>query len=261
MLASRIGGTLAFDTRNSVTLADRGQRTEVFGELTGGPLGGDIPVYKLEAKSGWYFKGLAKGHILEVIGKIGVVDDINGGVPLQNAGQVRQLNTYTSVSGQRLATNYVRGVPQYTYVGGTNTTVSVPVVNAEQNRVPFFERYYLGGAYSLRGFRYRNVSPKETGINGIGFEPIGGNSYYMVSAEYSIPVIDRVRVAAFYDMGNVYYNSYEYDFGTFSAAVGLGLRLNLPIGPLRLDLGLPMRKANDEKDQIFNFTVGYNRDF
>ena len=261
MLASRLGGTLAYDTRNSVTLADRGQRTEIFGELSGGPMGGDIPMYKLEAKSGWYFKGLAKGHVLELLGKIGVVDSINEGVPLQNAGQVRQLNTTTSVSGQHLTTNFVRGLPVTQWVGGTNTTTSTPVMNAEQNRVPFFERYYLGGAYSLRGFRYRNVSPKETGINGVGMEPIGGNSYYMLSAEYSIPIIDRVRVAAFYDMGNVFYDSYDYQFGTFSASAGLGLRLNLPIGPLRLDLGMPIRKANDEKSQIFNFTVGYNREF
>jgi len=146
-------------------------------------------------------------------------------------------------------------------VGGTTNYVSSPVVNAPQNTVPFFERYNLGGAYSLRGFRYRDVSPKEAGINGVEPQPIGGNSYFMVSAEYSIPIVDRVRVAAFYDMGNVYYNSYQFSLGTFSASVGAGLRLNLPIGPLRLDLGFPIQKANNERDQIFNFTVGYTREF
>ena len=261
MVASRLGGSLAYDTRNSYTLPDHGQRSELLAEMAGGPLGGDISLYKLEAKSSWYFRGLAKGHVLEMIGRVGVVDSLNGGYPLQNAGEVRQMNTSAVVTGQHYVTKLVHGVPTVFAVGGTTNYVSSPVVNAPQNTVPFFERYNLGGAYSLRGFRYRDVSPKEAGINGVEPQPIGGNSYFMVSAEYSIPIVDRVRVAAFYDMGNVYYNSYQFSLGTFSASVGAGLRLNLPIGPLRLDLGFPIQKANNERDQIFNFTVGYTREF
>ncbi len=50
--------------------------------------------------------------------------------------------------------------------------------------VPFYDRYYLGGLYSLRGFKYRNIAPREAGFN----EPVGGDSYMFGSAEYSIPV-------------------------------------------------------------------------
>jgi outer membrane protein insertion porin family len=63
-------------------------------------------------------------------------------------------------------------------------------------------------------------------------------------------------------MGNVYYNPWEFNLGTFSADVGIGLRLNLPIGPLRLDYGYPVSTANQESQSgKFNFTVGYTRDF
>ena len=73
---------------------------------------------------------------------------------------------------------------------------------------------------------------------------------------------ERVRVAAFYDMGNVYYETFDFDLGEFSANVGIGLRLNLPIGPLRLDYGYPVREANNEADGgQFNFSVGYTREF
>src|ERR1019366_10797044 len=70
--------------------------------------------------------------------------------------------------------------------------------------VPFFERYYLGGPYSLRGFKYRYVSPREPGYN----EPIGGDTYWFWSAEYSIPIFEQergigVRAALFYDIGSV----------------------------------------------------------
>jgi outer membrane protein insertion porin family len=134
--------------------------------------------------------------------------------------------------------------------------------NLRRNDVPFFERYFLGGAYSLRGFRYRDVSPQEAGIRGVGLEPVGGNSYYLAYSEYSLPIIDRVRVAAFADMGNVYYNSYQFKLDQFNADVGLGLRLNLPIGPLRFDYGIPIHDSNNlSGGGRFNFTVGYQREF
>src|SRR2546427_797795 len=78
--------------------------------------------------------------------------------------------------------------------------------------VPFYDRYYLGGLYSLRGFKYRSISPRQgtPGQPGFFSEPIGGDSLWFGSAEYSIPIIDRLRFALFYDVGNV--SSKPYDF-------------------------------------------------
>jgi outer membrane protein insertion porin family len=203
-LLSRLGGSLAYDTRNGVLLPDKGQRTEFSAELAGGPLGGDKTFYKLELKSGWYFKGLLPGHVLELIGQTGVAESLQSG------------------------------------------------------DVPFYERYYLGGLYSMRGFKYRSVSPREYGYS----EPIGGDSYWFGSAEYSIPVIERLRLAVFYDAGQVSPKPFSYDFSNLNDNWGIGLRLNLPIGPLRLDYGIPIHhdQYNGTSGQ-FQFGVGYTRQF
>ena len=123
--------------------------------------------------------------------------------------------------------------------------------------VPIFERFFLGGLDSLRGYRYRDIGPHDE----FG-EPLGGNSYWTASAEYSIPIIERVRLAAFYDIGMVYEKPWRFDFTQYADNWGFGLRLNLPIGPLRLDYGIPIHnsvgKAGAGK---FQFSVGYQRPF
>lgn len=122
------------------------------------------------------------------------------------------------------------------------------------NRVPIYDRLYLGGANSLRGFRYRDVSPKDR--NG---EPIGGQSLARFTAEYTIPVIEKVRVALFFDAGFV--NSGAWDFGTqnLNSDYGLGLLLEIPaIGPIRIDYAIPIEsdRFNDSSGK-FQFNIGY----
>jgi outer membrane protein insertion porin family len=132
--------------------------------------------------------------------------------------------------------------------------------------VPFYEHYYLGGLNTLRGFRYRSISPREPGFS----EPIGGNTYWFGYAEYSIPIFQQekergvgIRLAAFYDVGNVESGSYDYyHLHHFNDNWGIGLRLNLPIGPLRLDYGVPITHDQDNGGSgRFQFGVGYTRDF
>jgi outer membrane protein insertion porin family len=139
--------------------------------------------------------------------------------------------------------------------------------------VPFYDRYFLGGPNSLRGFRFRSVSPREGGPlfpgEGASREPIGGDTYWFGSAEYSLPIIQSpkengvgLRFAMFYDIGNVMANSYSYNFDKYLDNWGLGVRLNLPIGPLRLDYGIPIHhdRFNSGSGQ-FQFNVGYTRPF
>ncbi len=124
--------------------------------------------------------------------------------------------------------------------------------------VPFYERYYLGGLYSLRGFQYRSVSPREYPFT----EPIGGDTYWFGSLEYSIPIMEKLRVAAFYDIGNVDADPYDFKVTALNDNIGLGLRLNLPIGPLRLDYGIPINHDQyNSGNGRFQFGVGYTREF
>ncbi|MGA2245193.1 MAG: outer membrane protein assembly factor BamA [Verrucomicrobiota bacterium] len=209
---NRFGGSLAYDTRNSVQLPNHGQRTEISGEFSAG----DESFYKLELTTEWYFPGFFKGHVLEIGGRTGVADSVGGG------------------------------------------------------DVPFYDRYYLGGLYSLRGFQYRNVAPREpysSSAPGVPTEPIGGDTYWFGSIEYSIPIFEQeggvgLRFALFYDVGEVDGGPYTLS-GDIDDNWGVGLRLNIPhLGPLRLDYGIPITtdKYNGSSGQ-FQFGVGWSRPF
>jgi outer membrane protein insertion porin family len=69
-LISKVGLSLAYDTRNSLVLPDHGQRTEVSTQVASSP--GDTDFYKLELRTGWYFKGFGSNQVLEVGARIGV---------------------------------------------------------------------------------------------------------------------------------------------------------------------------------------------
>jgi outer membrane protein insertion porin family len=128
----------------------------------------------------------------------------------------------------------------------------------DSESVPIFDRFFLGGLTSLRGYRYREVGPVDENE-----EPIGGNYYWFGSAEYSIPVIERVRFAVFYDIGMAYSFQDQYNIGNYNDNWGVGIRLNLPIGPLRFDYGIPINDSDGINDSSgrFQFSAGYTRDF
>lgn len=118
--------------------------------------------------------------------------------------------------------------------------------------VPIFERLYLGGANNLRGFPYREVGPQDsTG------EPIGGQSMARATIEWTFPIIEKVRGAIFYDTGFVNADAWSFDFKHIASDIGVGIRLNLPIGPMRLDYGYPLQRDGYNGGGRFNFSVGY----
>ncbi len=119
--------------------------------------------------------------------------------------------------------------------------------------VQVFDALYLGGANTLRGFDYREVGPKDEFGN-----PIGGDTLARLTLEFTFPIIDRVRGAFFYDTGFVNADAYDWSGSNVNSDVGLGLRLDLPIGPIRLDFGIPVQsdEFNDSGGK-FNFNVGY----
>jgi outer membrane protein insertion porin family len=131
------------------------------------------------------------------------------------------------------------------------------------NAVPIFDELYLGGANDMRGFAYREVGPKDQYGN-----PIGGSSSVYGTAELTFPIIPRLRGAIFTDWGFV--NATTWDFspaqttidattsGGLNGDVGIGARIELPIGPIRVDWGYPV--MSDQWNQTsgqFNFNVGY----
>ena len=117
--------------------------------------------------------------------------------------------------------------------------------------VPIFERLFLGGSNNLRGFPFREVGPQENG------EPIGGQSMARATVELTFPIIEKARGAIFYDTGFVNSSAWSFGFNNIASDVGIGIRLDLPIGPLRLDYGYPLQRDGYNGGGHFNFNVGY----
>ncbi len=120
------------------------------------------------------------------------------------------------------------------------------------NDVPIFERLYLGGSNNLRGFPYREVGPQDE-----DGQPIGGKTMWRTTIEWTFPIIEKARGAIFYDTGFVNSEEWSFGFNHIASDVGIGLRLDLPIGPLRLDYGWPLQRDGYNGGGRFNFNVGY----
>lgn len=104
--------------------------------------------------------------------------------------------------------------------------------------VPFFEKFFLGGPYNLRGWDYREAGPQ------VLKEPNGGNSYSYLSAEYTFKIADPLRFAVFYDGGFLRTKDFKFlpgdDMEGWHDNWGLGARIMVMGMPLRLDLGFPI---------------------
>src|SRR5947199_2065423 len=117
--------------------------------------------------------------------------------------------------------------------------------------VPIFERLFLVGSNNLRGFPFREVGPQENG------EPIGGQSMWRTTVELTFPIIEKALGAVFYDTGFVNSSAWSFGFNHIASDIGIGIRLDLPIGPLRLDYGYPIQRDGYNGGGHFNFNVGY----
>ena len=110
-------------------------------------------------------------------------------------------------------------------------------------KIPIYERFFAGGAYSVRGYRERKVGP----VDPASGDPIGGEALVVGNLEYTYPVLDFLRLAVFYDIGNVWAKASDIGTSGYLAGVGVGFRLKTPIGPIMLDYGVPMNKEPGEE--------------
>jgi outer membrane protein assembly complex protein YaeT len=113
---------------------------------------------------------------------------------------------------------------------------SIEASGSEEELVPFFKRYFLGGATNLRGWGRYEVSP----LSGSGL-PIGGHSFLNFSTELRIPIVGKLGGVLFVDGGNVWTNPWDINLNDLWYDAGPGLRYNTPIGPVRLDVGFQLK--------------------
>ena len=214
---SEVFSSLVFDRRDNPLLSRRGQRIAVSPYVAGGPLGGDVQIYGWDVEASQYFH-LWWDNILLI-----------------------------------------------------NVEAATVEAWGNADHVPIFDRLFLGGSNNLRGFNFRDVSPKDD-----THEPLGGQSMARATIEYTFPIIEKARGALFYDTGFVNADAYDFSlqdqtiprrnpkstkppisYYNLASDVGVGIRLDLPIGPLRLDYGWPIERAGNAGHGRFNFNVGY----
>lgn len=125
----------------------------------------------------------------------------------------------------------------------------------DSDHVPIFDRLFLGGSRTIRGFDYREVSPVDE--NG---DPIGGQTMLFASFEYTIPLSEMFRYAMFYDWGVVNSDSFDPDIADANSSYGVGLRIDMPGFPLRFDYSWQLESSETNKDSggLFSFLIGYS---
>ena len=129
------------------------------------------------------------------------------------------------------------------------------------NDLPLFERYFLGGINSIRGFAERSIGPRSpsgcdsNGQNCTGTEVTGGDKAVVLNAEVAFPVMEQygLRGVVFFDVGNSFDS---FNFNDMRRSVGFGGRWMSPFGPLRVDLGFPITKKSGDETSVLGFSVG-----
>lgn len=121
------------------------------------------------------------------------------------------------------------------------------------NDAPFFERFYAGGFGSVRGFRYRGISPR----SGPSDDAVGGDFSFTGSAGLGFPLYgETLRGVVFSDFGTV---ESDLEFGTIRSSAGFGFRLNFEaLGnvPIAFDLAWPLNRTDEDDTQVFSFSLG-----
>jgi outer membrane protein insertion porin family len=268
---SMVSNSLVWDKRDNPFLTRRGERIMLSSYVSGGPLGGDEQIYGFDLEATKYVR--FPGDLILVVDVEAATVDV---------WNKREMTSIPGFFGEVFDINghaVLTGPPGGQFQVTEPVPVSVPTV-------PIFDRLYLGGSNNLRGFRFRDISPKD--FNG---QPLGGQSMARGTIELTFPIIEKARGAIFYDAGLVnpdpwdfnvetlevdrglnFQASYKYakrnglpyfpltpksTFDSFGSDFGVGVRLDLPIGPLRLDYGYPLNRAGNTGHGHLNFSVGY----
>lgn len=149
------------------------------------------------------------------------------------------------------------------YVGPTNA----------QRDVPIFERYYVGGPTSVRGFERLSLSPSEPSGSRLSPDAItrdllvGGYRQLLLNFELEFPVLTSLGLTGvlFADAGNAFEQDQSYSLrldvfdpdgrNVLRTAAGFGVRWRSPIGPLRFEWGYPLAPRDDERRSVFEFSI------
>ncbi|MCU0869644.1 MAG: outer membrane protein assembly factor BamA [Burkholderiales bacterium] len=138
----------------------------------------------------------------------------------------------------------------------------------DTDELPFFENYYAGGVTAgVRGFRDNTLGPCDesvTGFFGLDCQPLGGAFRTVSTAEFIFPTPftkrndDSTQLSAFIDVGNVFTDFDAFETGELRASAGLSFKWQAPVGPIVLNLSVPLRREDDDRIERLQFSFGGN---
>ena len=131
---------------------------------------------------------------------------------------------------------------------GGSANVIVPT--GDNSELPIDLRLFSGGARSIRSFPERELGPSVAGF------PTGGESSWTAHVELTRKLAGALKATTFVDAGALGRDHTDFMSADIEVAVGLGLRLDLPIGPVRLEYGHNLTRDAGEPSGTFHFAIG-----
>jgi outer membrane protein assembly factor BamA len=220
-----IGLTNTLDLRESPYVNPRGFLVGNTLDLASSALGSDIEFIRGTMRVGYYLpfgpKPLTPG----------VADDQSTGTPLQ-----RWFRQSSIAFGART------GIVHSLTTSGSEEATALPID----------ERFFIGGATTVRSFGERDLGPHDNHGH-----PVGGEFYTVFNVEYTFPIFGELQGAIFTDAGNLLPSSEDVGLNDMRYAIGAGLLYKLPVGPIRLDYGVNPDPQPDEDFGAFHFSFGF----
>jgi len=128
---------------------------------------------------------------------------------------------------------------------------------SDTKKVPIYERFFVGGANTVRGYEERKVGPVDSATS----DPLGGESMFVANIEYTYPLIDFLKLATFFDAGNAWSKNSDFFKEKLYKSVGMGVRVKTPIGPVSVDYGWPLDLGPGEEHKEGRFHFNISRGF
>lgn len=121
-------------------------------------------------------------------------------------------------------------------------------------KLPVYEKFYLGGIRTIRGFENSHISP----IDPVSGDRVGGDRMWYSNVEYIFPIAEEAGLLGviFYDIGNVYDKELQNNYSQFRHSVGAGFRWISPVGPIRLEWGYNLKPEGNESQSNWEFSLG-----